>query len=168
MGAPTRRETVNLEAYPDLVVIYLGMKVHNLRGLKTLISFKGRIDDAVDEEPDGLLCHEWITYSVIPPHRGMRQYWRDFDALENWARSLPHEEWWRNYVRDTGGTGFWHEAYSRRHGMESVFVEMDPVGFMRFGERQPARGSMFSARDRMGVEGEETQDAPVTEENLYA
>ena len=31
------RRTVNLSAYPDLVVIYLGMRVNMLRGLKTLV-----------------------------------------------------------------------------------------------------------------------------------
>jgi hypothetical protein len=36
------RRTVDLSAYPDLVVIYLGMRVRTLYGLKTLIGF-GRI-----------------------------------------------------------------------------------------------------------------------------
>jgi pimeloyl-ACP methyl ester carboxylesterase len=40
----------------------------------------------------------------------MRQYWRDFDSLERWARSLPHKAWWQEFLRDSGGTGFWHEA----------------------------------------------------------
>jgi hypothetical protein len=39
MTKRVNRQTVNLSAYPDLVVIYLGMKVHSLRGMKTLISF---------------------------------------------------------------------------------------------------------------------------------
>jgi hypothetical protein len=30
------RTTVDLSAYPDLVVIYPGMRVNSLRGLKTL------------------------------------------------------------------------------------------------------------------------------------
>jgi hypothetical protein len=59
------RQTVDLSAYPELVVIYLGM----------------------------------------------RQYWRDFEALERWARSEPHRLWWKQFLRDSGGTGFWHETY---------------------------------------------------------
>jgi len=27
----------------------------------------------------------------------MRQYWRDFDVLENWARSEPHTQWWQEF-----------------------------------------------------------------------
>ena len=31
---------------------------------------------------DGLLLHENLLLSLIQPHGGMRQYWRDFDSLE--------------------------------------------------------------------------------------
>ena len=49
--------------------------------------------------------HEDLIFSLLPPHLGMRQYWRDFDAMERWARSLPHKQWWQRFVRDTAGTG---------------------------------------------------------------
>jgi signal transduction histidine kinase len=42
----------------------------------------------------------------------MRQYWRDFESLERWTRTEPHRDWWKQFLRDTGGTGFWHELYS--------------------------------------------------------
>ena len=83
------RRTVDLSAYPDLVVIYLGMRVNRLYGLKTLIGFGPRITNAVSEKPDGLLLHEPVIYSIFPMHAGMRQYWRDFDSLERWSRSEP-------------------------------------------------------------------------------
>jgi hypothetical protein len=57
-------------------------------------------------------------------HLGMRQYWRDFDALEAWARSTPHREWWRDFLRSSPGTGFWHEAYFMRGGMEAVYDDV--------------------------------------------
>jgi len=41
------------------------------------------------------LLHENIIFSVFPMHDGMRQYWRDFDSLERWARSEPHRQWWQ-------------------------------------------------------------------------
>jgi hypothetical protein len=43
----------------------------------------------------------------------MRQYWRDLDSLERWARSLPHRQWSQQFLRDRGGTGFWHETCFR-------------------------------------------------------
>jgi hypothetical protein len=97
----------------------------------------------------------------------MRQYWRDFDALERWARSDPHREWWRQFIRDSGGTGFWHETYFMRGGMEAVYDDMVArTGFLAFAPEQPARGRLFSARARAGVVGASTIPAPLREEEL--
>lgn len=87
------RRTVDLSEYPDLVVIYLGMRVNGLTGLKTLLGFGRKIAISVDAKPDGLLLHENFVFSLFPPYLGMRQYWWDFDALEKWARSEPHMDW---------------------------------------------------------------------------
>ena len=87
------RLQVNLSAYPDLVVIYLGMRVNKLYGLKTLIALRPGILASVEAHPDGLLLHEDLVYSIFPTHIGMRQYWRDFESLERWARSEPHRIW---------------------------------------------------------------------------
>jgi hypothetical protein len=71
-------------------------------------------------------------------------------------------------VRDTGGTGFWHELYFMRGGMEAVYLNMDePRGFLSFPPAEPARGAMFSARVRLKAGGEARSAAPVTEEELY-
>jgi hypothetical protein len=162
------RRTVDLSAYPDLVVIYLGMRVQSLRGLRTLFSFGPRIAQSVEAKPDGLLLHENVFWSLFPPHAGMRQYWRNFDSLERWARSLPHQQWWRDFLRDRGGTGFWHEAYMMRGGMEAVYVDVaKDIGFASFAPAEPARGAMFSARRRARRQGEETLPPPVPEEDLY-
>jgi len=83
--APVERRTVDLSSYPDLVVIYLGMRVNTLAGLKTLIGFGPRIAASVDARPDGLLLHENFLMSLMPMHAGMRQYWRDWESLERWS-----------------------------------------------------------------------------------
>jgi len=167
MKSQVNRRSVDLSAHPNLVVIYLGMRVNSLRGLKTLMSFGPKIARSVESQPDGLLLHENITYSIFPPHLGMRQYWRDFESLEAWTRSLPHQEWWQSFLRDSGGTGFWHEAYSMRGGMEAVYVDISaPLGFMKFAQVQPARGPMFSARQRLHLRGESKLAPPVAENEL--
>ena len=144
------RYTVDLSSYPDLVVIYLGMRVEEPHGLQTLEVLGPQIQASVEEEPNGLLLHERIIFSEEPLHVGMRQYWRDFDSLEAWARTLPHKQWWTDYLRDRGGTSFWHETYFRRGGFESMYVDVDdpPVGLGLFAPRAPAAGPMFSARQR--------------------
>jgi hypothetical protein len=84
------RRTVDLSAFPDLVVVYLGMRVNAFTGIKTLLGMGPQIERSHKAMPDGLLLHEDMLYSLFPPHLGMRQYWRDFAALEAWTRSDPH------------------------------------------------------------------------------
>ena len=154
MNSKVQRQTVDLSMFPDLVVIYLGMRVNAWMGLKTLLGLAPQIKHAVDQKPDGLLLHENFLFSLMPPHVGMRQYWRDFDALEAWSRSTPHREWWRNFLRSSGGTGFWHETYFMHGGMEAVYDDVHvALGFGRFAPLQPARGPLFSARTRARLAG---------------
>lgn len=167
MTAKVDRRTVDLGGYPDLVVIYLGMRVNRLAGVKTLFGFGPKIAKSVADRPDGLLLHENLIFSMFPPHAGMRQYWRDFDALERWARSEPHREWWKQFIRDSGGTGFWHETYFMQGGMEAVYDDMvEDTGFLKFAPIRPARGGMFSARERARRPGAPAAAAPLTEADL--
>ena len=148
------RQAVNLDGFPDLLVIYLGMQVHSLKGLVTFLKLGREIKASVDASPDGLLLHENLLYAGWPPNAGMRQYWRDFESMERWTRTLPHQAWWRDFLGDTGGTGFWHETYNRGGGIEAVYDNMKPVGMMRLAPVEPARGRMFSSRMRLGVGGD--------------
>jgi hypothetical protein len=116
------RQTVNLDDYPDLVVIYLGM----------------------------------------------RQYWRDLDSLERWTRSEPHRKWWLDFARDSGGTGFWHEAYFMRGGIEAIYDDVyAEIGLGAFAPTMRARGRMFSARQRAGGEEGSAAEPVVAEAELY-
>jgi hypothetical protein len=161
------RRTVDLSAYPDLVVIYLGMRVNAWRGLKTVFKLGPQIDQSWKARPDGLLLHENLIFSIVPLHGGMRQYWRDFESLERWSRSEPHRIWWQNFLRDSGGTGFWHETYFMRGGIEAVYDDIPTaIGMMRFAPVTPARGPMFGARSRLG-DAAAAPPPPVAESDLY-
>ncbi len=169
MKAKVDRRTVDLSGYPDLVVVYLGMRVNAIVGVKTVLGFGPKIAKSVGAHPEGLLLHESLILSLFPPHVGMRQYWRDFVSLESWARSEPHRAWWRQFLKNSGGTGFWHEAYFMRGGMEAVYDDMvKNTGFLCFAPAQAARGKMYSARGRAQRRGEEGGPAPVGEEELYS
>ena len=147
-----KRQTVDLAEFPDLVVIYLGMRVEKPRGLVKLLRTGRQIAAGVAEKPEGLLLHESLLFSLVPPHAGMRQYWRDLDSLERWTRELPHKEWWQDFLRDSAGTAFWHETYFMRGGMEAIYDDMSkPIGTMSFAPVDKARGRMFSARSRLGL-----------------
>jgi hypothetical protein len=151
------RQTVDLSAFPDLVVIYLGMRVRTLRGILRIAGLGPQIGKAGTERPDRLLHVEnGIIYSLFPLHVGMRWYWRDYDSMERWTRSEPHRLWWQRFMRGSGGTGFWHETYRRQGGIEAVYDDVHkPTGLMAFAPALPARGTAFSARRRLGLSGGE-------------
>jgi hypothetical protein len=52
--------------------------------------------------------------------------------------------------------------------MESVYVDMPSVGLGRFAQHVAARGSMFSARRRLGRMEEAGPQSAVPEEELYS
>lgn len=161
------RRTVDLEGYPELVVLYLGMRVRRPRGILRMLGLGPQIQKSWKDRPDGLLLHEDLIWSLIPPHLGMRQYWRDLDSLERWTRSAPHRRWWLDFMRDAGGTGFWHEAYFMRGGMEAIWDEMPPIGLARFAPTLQARGAMFSARRRARGDAAQAPEPVVPESELY-
>ena len=171
MPARVDRRSVDLSAFPDLVVIYLGMRVRTMAGIKRLFGLGPQIVKAGAARPDGLLHYENnIIFSLLPMHVGMRWYWRDFESMERWARSEPHRAWWQEFLRDSGGTGFWHETYFMRGGIEAIYddVNLPPVGLQAFAPGVPARGPMFSARARLRVPGEAPeQPAGMAERELY-
>jgi hypothetical protein len=166
MPTKVNRRTVDLSGFTNLVVIYLGMRVNRLTGIKTLFGFGPPIAKSVEAHPDGLLLHETVIFSLFPPHVGMRQYWRDMDSLIAWTRSKPHGDWWKSFLKDSGGTGFWHETYLMSGGMEAIYDDVaQPIGMMRFAPVVPARGPMFSAARRTSKE--QTAAPVVGESDLY-
>jgi hypothetical protein len=157
MKSPVDRKTVDLAGYPDLVVIYLGMRVRTLKGMLKIVTTGPQIDKAGAARPEGLLHYENnIIFGFFPLHIGMRWYWKDFESMETWARSETHRAWWREFLRNAEGTGFWHEAYFMRGGMEAIYddVSGSPVGLQAFAPAVAARGSMFSARSRLRMPGD--------------
>jgi len=170
MPTSVHRQSVDLTAYPELVVIYLGMHVKTFAGLKTLLGLGPQIDRAARARPEGLLHFENnIIYSLFPFHVGMRWYWRDFQSMENWTRSPPHKEWWQKFIRNSGGTGFWHETYFMGGGMEAIYDDVaKPVGFQAFAPAVAARQSVFAARQRLRRKGDvPKQPEGMSEAELY-
>jgi hypothetical protein len=160
---------VDLSGYPDLVVVYLGMLVRRPKGILRLLGLGPQIQKSWKQQPDGLLLHEDLVWSLVPPHAGMRQYWRDIDSLERWTRSEPHKLWWKQFLKDSGGTGFWHETYFIGGGFEAIYDDMTrPTGMARFAPVRPARGALFSARPRLCRGEPSIEEAVVAEADYYS
>jgi hypothetical protein len=149
MHVPVQRHSVDLRDYPDMVVIILGFRVRRLRGLAALLGVGRGLATIRKDRPDGLLADEQFLFGLT--HIGIRQYWRDMESLEAFTKSEPHAHWWRSFLKDSGGTGFWHESYRARGGMEAIYIDMPgPVGFGRFAPPLKPVGPFLSARGRMG------------------
>jgi len=148
MQAAVHRQSVDLSGFPDLVVVLLGFRVRRLRGIATLLGLGRGLARIKQTPPEGLLGDEQFLFGLN--HVGIRQYWRDLESLEDFTRSKPHADWWRDFLRDSGGAGFWHETYSAKHGIEAVYVDMpEPVGLGRFAPARAPQGPFLSARGRL-------------------
>jgi hypothetical protein len=71
-------------------------------------------------------------------------------------------------LKNSGGTGVWHESYFMQGGMEAVYGDMPiDVGFLSFAPQHEARGAMYSARSRAKQKAQRDTSAPVDENELY-
>ena len=148
MQASPDRRSVDLTGYPDLVMIMLGFRLRNLRGLLAMRRIGTGLSQITRDHPDGLLAHEGMMFSLS--HIGFRQYWRDLKALERFTRSEPHAAWWRAIRELSQDAGFWHETYHARGGVEALYVAMPgPVGLQHFAPERRPTGPFMSARARM-------------------
>jgi len=72
----------------------------------------------------------------------------------------------RQKKKDSGGTGFWHETYFRRGGIEAVYGDVpEKIGLMALAAVVPARGPVFGAAAR--AEKEFGARPVLSEEELY-
>lgn len=156
MQPNTLRETVDLAAYPELIVVILGFKLRRWRALPAMMRIGRGLAEIKKNPPDGLLGEDGMLFGWN--HIGFRQYWRDLPSLEAFTRSAPHSVWWRDFLKDPQGAGFWHEAYSAR-GIEAVYVNLPGrrLGLGMFAPVAKPVGTLMSARQRLrahaGMEG---------------
>lgn len=143
--AATRR-SVDLSETPDLVVIYLGYRVQNLRAARTLLRIAPGLSRIQRDPPDGLLAHETVMFGLL--HPGFRQYWRDFESLEAFTRAPQHAAWWRLMTQNPDAGGIWHETYRLRGGMEAIYVGCPAFGLASFA---PNRTAIGTARERLNA-----------------
>ncbi len=143
------RHSIDLSPYPDLVVVYLGYRAAGLRGIRTMLRIGVGLRKLQADPPDGLLLHEGMMFGLT--HPGFRQYWRDFEALEAFTRAPYHAALWKDFVRDTGGGGIWHEAYQMKGGMEGIYLNMPASGFGRFAPARAPEGAARTSRERLAA-----------------
>lgn len=96
------------------------------------------------------LWQPWRTVLLL-------QYWRDFDALERYARAddrqhLPAWAAFNRAIGSDGSVGIFHETYCvPAGGSETIYANMPAFGLGAVAGLVPAEGSRRSARMRLGA-----------------
>lgn len=111
----------HLWEYPNLCVAIFGVQFHTEEGMQ-------RYDAAgITEEMGPALeaaCVEGhlLTRKLQEGNSGvLLQYWRSYDDLDRWARTLPHMRWWRWLLQNAGtDLSFYHEIYQAKSA-EAIF-----------------------------------------------
>lgn len=147
-----------------LVVFLIGMRINHLRKpgkwLPVLRAMGPMLAELSHDPGSGFLGAEtllqpWRTVLLV-------QYWRDFTALETYARARERSHWpaWTAFNRAVGndGTvGIFHETYCvPHHGLETIYANMVPFGLGKVAGTVPATGSRQTARARMSAVADES------------
>lgn len=148
------------------VVFLIGMRINRWwmvhQWLPLILSMNGMIHE-LEERPElGFLgCNTWFGRTIL-----LVQYWRSFEALEAYAKDkdLSHVPAWANFNRKVAGSevvGIYHETYRIAPGQfENVFVNMPPTLLGNCTTLIEVKGSLATARDRMGHPANDQNAAP--------
>ena len=145
-----------------LVVFVIGMRInhfHKLGKWLPVIRSMGPMIEELSRNPaSGFLGSEFMLRSLRTVV--LLQYWRDFDALEGYARARDQKHWpaWTAFnkaIGSDGTVGIFHETYVvPEHASETIYANMVPFGLGKVSGVVPATGSRNEARSRMrGIAG---------------
>lgn len=145
------------ESIAEFCLVRMGIEARGFSGFLYTARLGRKIDrssaDAI-AAGSGLLVSERIRMGFSK--FGYLQYWKSFDSLEAWTRTLPHVDWWRDAaerIRTRGDISIYHEAYLvDRNKCESIYLNMgsERVGLATFGDLCEPVGAATAARDRLG------------------
>ena len=146
-----QRMTADMDG--EFVVFIIGMRINKLwkihKWLPVMTAMPRMLKELAARPESGFLGHESFLGAIV-------QYWRSFDALEQWARSRDGAHWpaWVAFNKrvgfSTGDVGIWHETYRIAPGhYETIYGGMPAFGLGKVGRLLPATGAREAARGRM-------------------
>lgn len=140
-----------------LVVFIIGMRINHFRKIGKWLPVAramGPMIAELERDPDsGLMGWQGMMAGLRTVM--LVQYWRDFDALEAYAKARERQHWpaWTAFnkaVGNSGAVGIFHETYTvPAGGYETIYANMPPFGLGRVAGVIPATGSRNEARSRM-------------------
>lgn len=147
-----KRMTVELDG--PIVVFLLGMRINKpwkVHKWWPVARAMPRMLKELHNAPEsGFLSGEsWFGRSPM-----MLQYWKSFEALENYAqdRNQAHLPAWKEFnlrVGASGDVGIWHESFVVTPGhYECIYFNMPKFGMGKFGRFIEATGKLAGAKGR--------------------
>jgi hypothetical protein len=123
----------HLWSYPDLCVAIFGVQFHTPKGqeLYGAAGISEEMAPALESAREvGFLHQEQL---MTDGGGVLLQYWRSYDDLDRWARTLPHMAWWRWLLENAGpDISFYHEIYQVKEA-EAIYERgCRPVGAAAF------------------------------------
>lgn len=154
------QERVTADAQDSFVVFLIGMRINKpwkVHRWMPVGRAMGRMIQELQSQPNSDLLHieSWFGRTTI-----MVQYWRSFEALENYAKAkdkehLPAWAEFNKLINSNGDVGIWHETYTINPGQfECVYNNMPAFGLAKATSLVPATGRRKAARDRMQAAAE--------------
>jgi hypothetical protein len=119
----------HLWEHPDLCVAIFGVQFHTPKG-QQLYGESGITEEmipALEKAKNVGFLHQ---ERLMSEGSGvLLQYWRSYDDLDRWARTLPHMAWWRWLIENAGDDlSFYHEIYQVKTA-EAIYEQgCRPVG----------------------------------------
>ena len=143
------------ETNDKFAVFLIGMRINKFwkvhRWLPVSMAMGRMLQELeVQENSDLLHVESWAGRTSI-----MVQYWRSFDALENYAKNpnQQHLPAWRDFnklISSNGDVGIWHETYTIAPGnFEVVYNNMPEFGLAKATRSVAASGKRKTARARL-------------------
>ena len=137
----------------DFVVFLIGFRINRLwmvhKWLPVFLAMPRMLKELEGKPESGFLGSESAGFTII-------QYWRSFEALEQYSRDANQSHWpaWvafnKRVGRSRGDVGIWHETFHVRAGeYEAIYSGMPPRGLGKAGTLLPARERYETARGRM-------------------
>jgi len=140
-----------------LVVFVIGMRINHFhkvgKWLPVFRAMPAMLEELYRNPESGFLGTEFMLRNLRTVV--LLQYWRDFDALEAYARAREQKHWpaWTAFnkaIGSDGTVGIFHETYVvPEHASETVYANMVPFGLGKVSGVVPATGSRNEARSRM-------------------
>jgi hypothetical protein len=135
--------------HPDLCVAVFGVQFHTPKG-QELYGASGITEEmgpSLGAARDVGFLHQ---EQLMGESSGvLLQYWRSYDDLDRWARTLPHMAWWRWLLENAGpDVSFYHEIYQVKTA-EAIYERgCRPVGAAVFAGTSPVAPGEGQSRQR--------------------